>query len=118
MSPSGESMGTAGSFSLLVLRCAVGLVVLVQALLLALGPHAAAAFAQTGVHDAFRYLLAWGEAAAAVLFLVPATGRLDGWGLLVVFAAAAVLHLTRGQWNIGSLLVYAAAVVVTLGSVR
>ncbi len=109
-----KPMSTTASASLVILQILVGLVVMVQSLLLALNERTAQAFAHTGLHDGFRHVLSWSEVAAAVLFLIPATRRLGGWCLLVVLAAAAVMHLMSGQWNIGSLMVYAAAVVVTL----
>jgi hypothetical protein len=114
MLPTVKPTGNHGNAALMILQCTVGLVVMVQALLLALDAGAARAFAHTGLHDAFRHLLAWSEVAGAVLFLVPRSRWLGGWCLLIIFAAAALLHLSRGQWNIGSLLVYAAAVIVIL----
>jgi hypothetical protein len=100
--------------SLLVLWLTVGAVAMAQALVLALGSRAAAAFAHTGLPDVVRVLLAWGEVAAAALFLIPPTVRLGGWLLLAAFAAAAVLHVTHGRYDISGLFVYAAGVLVVM----
>lgn len=52
------------------------------------------------------------EIGAAVVFLVPKLRRIGGYALLAVFAIAAVLHILHGQFDIGPLLVYNAAVLV------
>jgi hypothetical protein len=45
---------------------------------------------------------------------VPFTMLLGGYMLLVIFFLAALLHVLRGEFDIGVLLVYAMAVLVTL----
>lgn len=72
-------------------------------------------------HHAVRHLplmllkvIAIAEIAAAVLFVIPQTERLGGRSLLVVLLLAAVVHLVHGQYWIGELFVYAAAVGVVL----
>lgn len=55
-----------------------------------------------------------GEILAAVLFLVPYTARAGSYLLLVIFALAAVVHVLHGQYNVGGLVVYAAAVIVCM----
>lgn len=57
-------------------------------------------------------VLGGGEIVAAIPFLVPRLSRIGGYSLLVVFAAAAMLHVLHGQFEIGSLLVYGAAAFV------
>ena len=54
-------------------------------------------------------LLGFFEMAAAILFLIPRTVKLGGVALMVVFVAAAGLHLSQGDYNIGQLAVYCAA---------
>jgi hypothetical protein len=100
--------------SLRVLWLTVGAVALAQALVLALDARAAGAFAHTGLPDVVRVLLAWGEVAAAAIFLIPPTVRLGGWLLLAAFAAAAVLHVTHGRYDISALFVYVAGVLVVM----
>ncbi len=51
------------------------------------------------------------EAVGAVLFLIPRTLRQGAWILLLTFAVALVIHLSRGEWR-GDLLIYAAGVVL------
>jgi hypothetical protein len=59
--------------------------------------------------------LAWAEIAAAILFLVPLTTLLGGYLLLAIFFLAALLHILRGEFDIGVLLVYAMAVLLSNG---
>lgn len=54
------------------------------------------------------------EIGAAVVFLVPKLRRIGGYALLAVFAIAAVLHILHGQFDIGPLVVYSAAVLVSV----
>jgi hypothetical protein len=100
--------------ALLGLHASVGLVVFVQAALLAFAPAQIAAFHKTGLHDAIRILLAWGEALFACLFLLPRTMKLGGYGLLIIFFAAMGLHFLHGGGGIEVLLIYAAAVAVVV----
>lgn len=59
-------------------------------------------------------ILGGAEVIAAVLFLVPYTARAGSYLLLVIFALAAVVHILHGQFNVGGLIVYAAAVIVCM----
>jgi hypothetical protein len=95
--------------SLIALQWALGLVILVEAAVFAFSPGSAHSFAKTGLPDFIRMALAWGEMVGAVLFLIPRTLIVGGWSLIVVLALAIVLHLLHGWWNVGSLMVYAAA---------
>ena len=52
------------------------------------------------------------EIGAVVVFVVPKLRRIGGYALLVIFAIAAVLHILHGQFEIGPLVVYSAAVLV------
>lgn len=61
-----------------------------------------------------RPALAWTEIAAAILFLVPFTTMLGGYLLLVILFLAAALHVLHGEFDIGVLVVYAMAVLVSM----
>lgn len=96
------------------LRWAVGLVVLIEALHFALSPLEAAHFARTGLPSWLRPLLAWPEAAAAVLFLTPRATVVGGCTLLLIFTAAVGVHVAMRDVAVGALVVYAAAVVACM----
>jgi hypothetical protein len=94
---------------LLVLQWVLGLVILEQSLRFAFSPEAAHAFAKTGLPNFIRLGLAWAEIAAAILFLVPRTTLIGGRFLIAVLAAAIVIHILHGWFDVGVLVVYAAA---------
>jgi putative oxidoreductase len=100
--------------ALAVLRLTLGMVILIQSFLFLYGGESAAFFARYGLPDAVRLILGWSEVVAAVLFLVPITTVVGAWLLLVVFAGAILLHILLGQYEVGGLLVYSAAVYVVL----
>jgi len=56
-----------------------------------------------------RLGLAWAEIAAAILFLVPRAAVVGGRFLIVVLGAAIVIHILHGWFDVGVLVVYAAA---------
>lgn len=97
--------------SILILRLVLVAVLVGQSLALALSERAIAAFANTGLPNGLRLVLAWGEVAAAILFLLPATSAWGGWCLFAVLLAAVGLHVGLGQ-SPGALIVYMAAVAV------
>src|SRR5882672_5986620 len=99
---------TLSKCSLLLLQWTLGLTVLIEALILALSPGAAHSFANTGMPNVVRLVLAWGEIAGAVLFLVPPTVVAGARVLIAVFLLAVVVHLLHGWMNVGMLLVYSA----------
>jgi hypothetical protein len=92
------------------LRVVLGVVVLIQSFIFLFGGDSAKVFGRHGLPDAIRMALGWSEVIAAVLFLLPPTIVVGGWALLVVFMAAIAIHLLHGQFEVGGLLVYAAAV--------
>ncbi len=100
-----------------ILRCTMGLVVLWQACREVL--HSLHAF-QNHSHPLalmwIRVVLASGEIAGAILFLLPRTRVIGSYLLLVIFALAVGIHLAHGEWGILSLSVYAAAVLVSLAN--
>ena len=101
-------------FAIVILRLVLGLVVLIQSFLFLYGGESATFFARPGWPDAIRIILGWSEVVAAVLFLVPFTTVVGAWLLVLVFAGAILLHVAHGQYEVGGLLVYSAAVFVVL----
>jgi|SRR5580658_7372616 hypothetical protein len=96
-------------FSIPVLRWTVGLVVLLASVRFVLSDSAAHFLATAGLPAWIRPVL------GGVLFLLPFTALIGGYLLLAVFACAVLLHVLHGQYDVGSLLVYAAAVLVCMG---
>ena len=93
-----------------VLRWTVGLVVLWESYQFGFSAAAASHLQRMGLPQWVAPALGCTEIVAAILFLVPKLGRIGGYSLLVIFAVAAVLHVLHGQFQIGPLLVYGAAV--------
>lgn len=93
---------------LTALRFALGIVVLIEAVMFVL-PGAAHAFARTNMPRFVRLVLGFGEIAGSILLLVPATVVRGAWLLLAIFVMAILLHLLHGLYGIGNLIVYAAA---------
>jgi len=93
---------------LTVLRFALGIVILIEAVMFVL-PGAAHAFARTGMPGFIRLVIGFGEIAGCILMLIPATVVRGAWLLLAVFVMAILLHLLHGLYGIGNLVVYAAA---------
>jgi hypothetical protein len=95
--------------ALCILQWVLGLVILLESLHFALSPSAAHAFSKTGLPNFLRLGLAWAEIAAAILFLIPRTVVVGGRFLIFVLALAIVVHVLHGWFDVGGLLVYAAA---------
>ena len=93
---------------MLALRLALGIVILIQAVLFVM-PGAAHEFARTHMPGFVRMLLGIGEIAGALLLLIPGTVVRGAWLLLAVFVMAIFLHLLHGLYGVGNLVVYAAA---------
>jgi hypothetical protein len=96
------------------LQWALGLVVLLQSGHFVLSPVAAHQFAETGLPPWVRVLLGGSEVLAAVLFLTPAAIFIGGYWLLLIFLFGAAMHLLHGKFDLGSLIVYGAAVMVCM----
>ena len=105
---------TREDISIIVLRLVLGLVVLAQSFIFLFDGESATFLARRGLPDAIRLILGWSEVVAAILFILPPTMVVGGWFLLAVFAGAISLHLVHGQFEVGGLLVYSAAVLVVL----
>jgi hypothetical protein len=104
--------------AVLGLQWVLGLVVIVESLRLAFDTTAARHFARIGMPLWMRPALAWTELAAAILFLVPFTAVLGSYSLLVIFFFAAVLHVLHGEFDVGALVVYSMAVLVSMAYQR
>ena len=100
--------------SISLLRWSVGLVILLESVRFVFSPSAAHFLANAGLPSWLRPVLGGAEIIAVVLFLVPFTALIGGYFLLVILALAALLHILHGQYDIGGLVVYAAAVLVCL----
>jgi hypothetical protein len=95
--------------ALRILQWTLGLVILGESARFAFSPAAAQSFAKSGMPCFIRPTLAWAEIIAAVLFLAPRATRLGARFLIAVLAAALVIHLLHGWFDVGALFVYAAA---------
>lgn len=95
--------------ALCILQWVLGLVILAESLRFAFSPEAAHAFAKTGLPNFIRQGLAWAEIAAAILFLVPRATVVGGRLLIAVLGVAIVIHILHGWFDVGVLVVYAAA---------
>jgi hypothetical protein len=93
---------------LTVLRWALGVVILIEAVLLVL-PSAAHDFARTHMPGFVRLVLGGGEILGGILLLIPKTAVRGAWVLLAVFVMAILIHLLHGGYNVGNLVIYAAA---------
>ena len=102
--------GRSQSISILLLRWTLGLVVLWQSWQFAVSKGAAHQLGRMGLPHWIGPVLGGAEILAAVLFLIPKFGRAGGYLLLLIFLFAAVIHVLHGQFEIGGLLVYSAAV--------
>ena len=96
------------------LRWTVGLVVLFESCRLAFASSQIHAYSRTGLPQWIRPVLAGSEIVAAVLFLLPFTNVLGSYLLLLVFLAAAAVHILHGQFDVGVLAVYSMAVLVSM----
>jgi uncharacterized membrane protein YphA (DoxX/SURF4 family) len=101
-------MAMNGKMGLTVLRLTLGTVILVEAILFVL-PGAAHSFSRTHMPAIVRMVLGFGEIAGCVLILVPQTAARGAWLLLAVLVFAILLHLLHGMYDIGNVVVYAAA---------
>jgi hypothetical protein len=104
------------SWPIVFLQWSVGIVVLIASAETFF--HSAHKLASGSGHNLFLPLLSGAEALGAVLFLIPKTSRIGSFMLLVVFAIGLLFHLAHGEWDIGFLVVYIAAVVAVRANSR
>jgi len=93
---------------LTVLQWSLGIVILIEAVMFVM-PGAAHDFARTHMPSFVRMVLGIGEILGSVLLLIPQTAIRGAWLLLAVFVMAILLHLLHGMYNVGNLVIYAAA---------
>jgi uncharacterized membrane protein YphA (DoxX/SURF4 family) len=91
-----------------VLQWTLGVVILIEAVLFVL-PSAAHDFMRTHMPGFVRLVLGWGEILGSILLLIPRTATRGAWLLLAVFIMAILIHLLHGAYNVGNLVIYAAA---------
>jgi hypothetical protein len=91
-----------------VLQWALGIVILIEAVMFVL-PSAAHDFARTHMPGFVRLVLGFGEILGCILLLIPQTAIRGAWLLLAVFIMAILIHLLHGTYNVGNLVIYAAA---------
>jgi hypothetical protein len=95
-------------FALTALQWALGVVILIEAVLFVL-PSAAHEFTRTHMPGFVRLVLGYGEILGSILLLIPKTSIRGAWLLLAVFVMATMIHLLHGAYNVGNLVIYAAA---------
>jgi len=101
-----------------LLRLVLGTNVLFESLLLIVSEPEAATIAHHALPKVVRLGLGWGEVVAAILFLLPPTVRPGSVFLLCVFAVAILIHAAHGQFQVGALVTYAAAVLVVFSETK
>ncbi len=100
--------------SIPLLRWTLGLVVLLESFAFVFSNSAAHFLAKAGLPFWIRPALGGAEIIATILFLVPFTAAIGSNLLLVVFGFVALVHILHGQYEVGGLVVYAAAVLVCM----
>ena len=93
---------------LIALQWALGVVILIEAVRFVL-PSAAHEFSRTHLPGFIRLVLGYGEILGSILLLIPKTTVRGAWLLQAVFVMAIVIHLLHGAYNVGNLVIYAAA---------
>jgi hypothetical protein len=101
--------------ALVGLRTTVSLVVMVEAIVFLYSSPPAAAHIMPGP---IRLVFGWGEVAGALLFLIPRAVVIGGSLLIAIFGFAALVHLAHGQFGVGALVIYIAAVITVLSHHR
>ena len=100
--------------SLTFLRWSVALAVLWESYRFAVSPASVHHVQRMGLPGWIAPTLGGLELVAAIVFLIPGMRRAGGYSLLAIFAIAALIHILHGQFEIGSLVVYSAAVLVSI----
>ncbi len=98
------------------LNWSVGIVLIIESARFAFGAGAAKIIAHLGLPPWVRPAIGISEIVAAVLFLIPPSMVIGGWALLVIFVLAGTIHLLHGQYDVGWLVIYFMAVLVTVTS--
>jgi len=95
-----------------ILRWTVGVILLLESAAFLFGSHAGHAFAKTHLPLWIRPALGGVEIVASAMFLVPPVEVVGGYSLLAILCLAVLLHVLHGWYDVGSLLISAAAVLV------
>jgi hypothetical protein len=103
------------SSTLIVLQWTVALVVILEAAIFALSGATYRQLVHMGLPAWIAPSLGGAEILAGLIFLMPRTNRVGAYALLVVFALAVLIHFAHGQFNVGPIFVYAAAVLACTG---
>jgi uncharacterized membrane protein YphA (DoxX/SURF4 family) len=98
------------------LHWSVGIVLIVESSRFAFGTGATKIIAHMGLPHWVKPVMGMSEIVAAVLFLIPPAMLVGAWGLEIIFALAAVVHILHGQYDVGWLVIYAMAVLVVATS--
>lgn len=93
---------------LTVLQWSLGIVILIEAIMFVL-PGAAHDFGRTHMPGIIRFILGFGEIIGCILLLIPKTTVRGAWFLFAVFILAILTHLLHGAYNVGNVVIYAAA---------
>jgi uncharacterized membrane protein YphA (DoxX/SURF4 family) len=97
-----------------LLRWSLGLVVLWDSYQFATSAASIHHLQRMGLPAWIAPLLGGIEIGATVIFLIPRLRRVGGYSLLFIFSIAAMLHILHGNFAIGPLVVYSAAVLACL----
>ena len=92
------------------LQLALGIIVGIESALFAFSASTSRHLANLGFPAWTGAVIGVSELVAALLFLLPISKRAGGYALLAIFAIAIVLHVLHGEYNVGPLAIYAAAV--------
>lgn len=98
--------------ALLTLQWSLGVLLFLEADVLAFSSAEINFSGQPGVHHWIRLALAWSEMLGCLVFLLPYTMKYGAALLLIVLTLASLVHILHGDFQIGTLLIFAAAVVV------
>jgi uncharacterized membrane protein YphA (DoxX/SURF4 family) len=94
---------------LCILQYTLAIVILIEAVLFVM-PSAGHDFVRsTHMPALIRLILGWGEIVGCIFLLIPKTALRAAWFLFAVFVFAILIHLLHGQYNVGNVVVYAAA---------
>src|SRR5713226_6454154 len=93
--------------ALLALQWSLGVVLFIEAALLAFSKTEIHFAGHSAIHPLIRIALASSEMLACVLFLVPRTMKRGAVLLVVLLILAALVHVLHGNFQIGELFIFA-----------
>lgn len=91
------------------LQWTVGVVLFPEAVFLAFSKTEIHFAGHPGIHHSILVALAWSEMLACVVFFIPRAMKTGATLLIIKLALAVLVHVLHGNFQIGGLLVYAAA---------